>query len=122
VFTRHDHRDGDRFFSRFTEYVTAKHAKHVILALCKEFNDDLIVVLDGAPYFQASAVTDLVARDDLAFVTLPSYSPELNPVEECWRQLQAALSNRFFDSLDNLTTAIDTAVDQLSVPNVSNYF
>ncbi|QCC44579.1 IS630 family transposase [Halobacterium salinarum] len=114
--------DGDRFFSRFTEYVTAEHAKHFILALCDEFEDDLIVVLDGAPYFQASAVTDLAARDDLAFVTLPSYSPEMNPVEECWRQLQKALSNRFFDSLDELTTAIDTALDKLSVPNVSNYF
>jgi hypothetical protein len=114
--------NGDRFCSRFTEYVTADHAKHFIVALCNEFEDDLIVVLDGAPYFQASAVTDLAARDDLAFVTLPSYSPELNPVEECWRQLQAALSNRFFDSLDELTTAIDTALDQLSVPKMSNYF
>ena len=114
--------DGDRFFSRFEEYVTADHAKHFILALCQEFEDDLIIVLDGAPYFRASAVTDLAARDDLAFVTLPAYSPELNPVEECWRQLQAALSNRFFDSLTELTTAIDTAIDQLSVPNVSNYF
>ncbi|RDZ56251.1 IS630 family transposase, partial [Haloferax sp. Atlit-10N] len=37
-------------------------------------------------------------------------------------QLQAALSNRFFDSLDELTTAIDAALDQLSVPKVSNYF
>ncbi|PGF17155.1 IS630 family transposase [Natrinema sp. CBA1119] len=114
--------DGDRFFSRFEEYVTAEHAKHFILALCKEFEDDLIIVLDGAPYFQASAVTDLAARDDLAFVTLPAYSPEFNPVEECWRQLQTALSNRFFDSLGELTTAIDTALDQLSVPQVSNYF
>ncbi|QLH82053.1 IS630 family transposase [Halosimplex pelagicum] len=114
--------DGDCFFSRFTEYVTADHAKHFILALCKEFEEDLIVVLDGAPYFQASAVTDLAARDDLAFVTLPAYSPELNPVEECWRQLQDALSNRFFDSLEQLTTAIDTALDQLSLPKVSNYF
>jgi transposase len=114
--------DGDRFFSRFTEYVTADHAKHFILALCEEFEDDLIVVLDGASYFQASAVTDLAARDDLAFVTLPAYSPELNPVEECWRQLQSALSNRFFDSLDELTTAIDTALDQLSVPKMSSYF
>jgi transposase len=70
----------------------------------------LLVVLDGAPYFQASAVT------------LPSYSPELNPVEECWRQLQTALSNRFFDSLDELTTAIDTALQQLSVPQIRNYF
>ena len=114
--------DGDRFFSRFEEYVTAAHAKHFILSLCQEFEDDLIVVLDGAPYFQASAVTDLAARDDLAFVTLPAYSPELNPVEECWRQLQSALSNRFFDSLPELTTAIDTALDQLSLPKVSNYF
>jgi len=79
-------------------------------------------VLDGAAYFQASAVTDLGARDDLAFVTLPAYSPELNPVDECWRQLQARLSNRFFESLADLTTAIDTALDQLSIPNVSNYF
>jgi transposase len=62
-----------------------------------------------------SAITDLAARDDLAFVTLQSYSPELNPVEECWRQLQAALSNRFFGSLDELTTAIDTVLDQLSI-------
>jgi transposase len=73
----------------------------------------LLVVLDGAPYFQASAVTDLAARDDLAFVTLPSYSPELNPVEEWWRRLQAALSDRFFDSLDGLATAIDTALERL---------
>ncbi len=54
--------DGDRFFSRFEEYMTAEHAKYFILALCKEFEDDLIIVLDGAPYFQASAVTDLAAR------------------------------------------------------------
>jgi hypothetical protein len=100
----------DRFFARFEEYVTAEHAEHFILVLCTEFKDDLLIVLDVAPYFQASTVT------------LPAYSPELNPVEECWRQLQAALSNRFFEPLGDLTTAIDTALDQLSVPEVSNYF
>jgi len=105
--------EGDRFFYRFDEYVIADHAKHFILALCKEFEDDLIVVLDGAPYFQASAVTDLAARDDLAFVTLPAYSPEFNPVEECWRQLQQVLSNRFFDSLPELSTGIDASIDHL---------
>jgi transposase len=114
--------DGDRFFSRFEEYVTAEHAKHFILALCEEFQGDLIVVLDGAPYFRASAVTDLTARDDLALVRLPAYSPELNPVEECWRQLKDALGNRFFDSLDELTAAIDKALDRVAVPNMSSYF
>ncbi|AUV84575.1 hypothetical protein C2R22_23820 (plasmid) [Salinigranum rubrum] len=41
---------------------------------------------DRAPYFRASAVTDLAARDDLKFVRLPAYSPELNSIEKCWRQ------------------------------------
>lgn len=82
----------------------------------------MIVVLDGAPYFQASTVQELGDRDNLHFVTLPSCSPELNPVEECWRQLQAALNNRFFDSLDDLTPTIDEALGQLSIPNMSNYF
>jgi len=83
--------------------VTATHAKHFIITLCGEFEDDPIVVLDGAPYFQVLAVTDLAAHDDLAFVTLPPYLPELTPFEECWQQLQEAPSNRLFDSLDELT-------------------
>lgn len=114
--------DGESFFLRFEEYVTGAHAKHFILALCEEFRDDLIVVLDGASYFRASAVTELADRDDLALVRLPAYTPELNPVEECWHQLDRALSNRFFDSLAALTAAIDDALAQLSLPKVSNYF
>jgi transposase len=82
----------------------------------------LIVVLDGARYFRASAVTDLAARDDLGFVQLPAYSPELNPFEECWRQLKGELSNQFFGSLDELTTEIDDALEQLSISDVRNYF
>ena len=114
--------NGDRFFSRFDEYVTGDHAKHFILVLCEEFDDDLIVVLDGAPYFRASVVTDLADRDDLDLVRLPAYSPEVNPVEEIWRQLTEALSNRLFGSLEQLNAAIDTALDQVSVPDMSNYF
>jgi len=81
-----------------------------------------VTTIDGAPYFQTSVVTDLAARDDLTFVTLPAYSPELNPAEECWRQLLAPLSNRFIDSLAEHTPSIDTALDQLSIQKVSNYF
>lgn len=113
---------GETFFSRFQEYVTADHAKHFILALCEEFEDDLVVVLDGAPYFRASTVTDLADRDRLELVYLPPYSPDLNPVEECWRQLKDGLGNRLFDSIDTLTTRIDYLLNQLSVPIVSNYF
>jgi transposase len=101
--------------------VTAEHAKHFILAVYDEFEEDLIVVLDGASYFRASAVTELAERDGLEFVRLPAYRPDLNPVEECWRQLESALGNRYFESMNELTTTIDAALHQLSLPEVSNY-
>jgi len=68
--------------AREAEYVTARHTKTINIEVIKKIKYDLIVVLDEAPYFQAAAVTDLAARDGFAFVALPSYSPELNPVEE----------------------------------------
>ena len=79
-------------------------------------------MLNGAPHFQVSAVTNLAARDDLVFVTLQLYSLELNSVEECWRQLQAAISKRFFDSLDELPTAIETGPRPTLDLKMSNYF
>ena len=114
--------DGESFFSRFPEYVTAQHAKHFILPLYKEFEKDMIIFLDGTSYFRASAVTDLAARDGLALVRLPAYRPDLNPVEECWRQLDSALGNRYFESINDLTKRIDETLDKLCLPKVSNYF
>ena len=113
--------NGDRFFSRFEEYVTTEHAKHFILALCEEFQGDLMVVLDGAPYFRASAVTDLTARDDLALVRLPAYSPELNPVEELETAERRSWKSILW-SLDERTAAIDNTPNQITVLNMSNYF
>lgn len=49
--------DGDRFFSRSEEYVTADYAEYIILRLYKLFEDVSTVALDGVPYFLASVVT-----------------------------------------------------------------
>lgn len=45
-----------------------------------EFEDDPIVVPQGAPYFLASIVTGREVRDDPAFVTVSAYSPESSPL------------------------------------------
>jgi len=99
---------GERLCSRFEEYVGADHAEHIISPICKDFENNSVVVLDGTPCFRAPPAADLTARDDLAFVTSPAYSSEFNPDEECWWQRQDARSDRFFDSLDELSLAIDT--------------
>ncbi len=62
------------------------------------------------------------AHVDLVLVKSPAYTSELDPVEACWRQLKAALGNRFFESLDELNTATDKALDRVTILDTSNYF
>jgi len=52
------------------------YKSNINILLYKYIRRDPIVVLDEALYFQATTVTYLTHRDDIAFVTFPSYSPE----------------------------------------------
>lgn len=111
-----------RFFSQTDEYITAQHAKHFILALQEEFQEELFIVIDGALYFQASTIIDLVEREAISFVRLPAYSAELNSVEKYWRQRKTELENWLCRSLGELKKAITAKLARLSVLNVSIFF
>jgi transposase len=48
----------------------------------------------------------LKVPENISLLSLPPYSPELNPVENVWRYLkQNFLSNRVFDTHDNIVDA-----------------
>ena len=62
-----------------------------------------ILVLDGAGWHGSK---DLVVPDNITLMTLPPYSPELNPVENIWQFLrQNRLANRVFESYDAIVDA-----------------
>jgi transposase len=57
-------------------------------------------VLDGAGWHGAGALT---LSDNISLLTLPPYSPELNPVENVWACLRAnKLAITVFDSYDEI--------------------
>ncbi|KJR40659.1 transposase family protein [Candidatus Magnetoovum chiemensis] len=63
-------------------------------------NNRIIMVLDGAGWHKE---TCLELPNNIKLVTLPPYSPELNPVEHIWDELsEKSFSNRVFESLDSL--------------------
>ena len=62
-----------------------------------------VLILDGAGWHGANA---LILPDNISLLTLPPYSPELNPVENVWQYLRANwLANTVFESYD---TIVDT--------------
>ena len=90
-------------------------------ALQTEFGENICVVLDNASYFTANAVHEFVEDTPIELCYLPRGSPELNPAEECWHQLNQALGNRLFDTLDELRGAALTALDSINLPNLFAY-
>lgn len=70
----------------FLEHVSQRHQQEFVL-----------MVLDGAPAHRAQ---HLRVPENVALIRLPSYSPELNPVEHLWDELrEKEFANRVFDSL-----------------------
>ena len=62
-----------------------------------------ILVVDGAGWHSSKT---LVVPANITLLTLPPYSPELNPVENIWQYLrQTWLSNRVFESYDAILHA-----------------
>ena len=61
-----------------------------------------VLVLDGAGWHGGK---DLIVPNNITLITLPPYSPELNPVENVWQYLRAnKLANTVFDSYDKPTS------------------
>ena len=85
-------------------------------ALQHEFGEKICVVLDNASYFRAQAVQEFAEDTAIELCYLPRGSPELNPTEECWRQLNQALGNRLFESVDQLRETALTALNEVVNP------
>ena len=63
-----------------------------------------VLVLDGAGWHKLGGA--LCLPDNISLLTLPPYSPELNPVENVWQFLrQNHLSNRVFATYDAIVDA-----------------
>ncbi len=72
----------------------------------------VVLVLDQAGWHVAR---DLRVPSNITLLYLPSYSPELNPIERLWAYLKSHyLSNRVFADYDELFAATRTAWNTLT--------
>ncbi len=65
-----------------------------------------VLVWDGAGFHRAN---DLICPSNITLVSLPPYSPELNPVENLWHYLRSHDSpNHMYSTVDDLFDAAET--------------
>ena len=76
----------------------------------------LIVIWDGAPYHRSKTVWAAAASLDIHIKPLPSYSPDLMPVEPLWRWLREDVTyhhcHATTDDLIRRVAAFETTINQ----------
>lgn len=86
----------------------ASHLRHVAKAYPEHKYKEVVILLDNAPWHRGKPIDKALEENPhLRFKRLPSYSPQLNPIERLWKKLRRrATHNRLFDSLADLKKSV----------------
>jgi transposase len=86
----------------------ADHLRHVGRVYPREKHPKVVLVIDNAPWHRGQPIDEALRENPhLEFKRLPSYSPQLNPIERLWKKLRRrATHNRLFDTLADLKSSL----------------
>jgi transposase len=102
--------DGDVFLA-FLEQV-----------LCPKLRPGQCVVMDNLTAHKVAGVRPLIEAAGARLMYLPPYSPDLNPIENCWAQLKQHLRAAKSRSLLTLEHAVTSALSVLTPAHASACF
>lgn len=107
--------NGDSFHLMDLDDVSTACSDAFLGAIQERFaNEHLVVVWDRAPFHRPK----LLQRDNMTIIFLPSYSPQLNPVERFFGEMRKFTANKIFrDGIDALSETVKEAVIRLSGNN-----
>jgi transposase len=105
--TKDRRKDGSSKTGRMQE-AFAEHLRHIAQSYPVETCTEVILMLDNAPWHRGKAITKVLETNPhLKLYRLPSYSPQLNPIERLWKKLRWDVThNRLFESLRTLSRAL----------------
>ena len=81
-----------------------------------------IVIMDNLSSHKVAGVREAIKAAKAYLLYLPSYSPDLNPIELAFSKLKALLRKAAARSLEDLEQAIVEAMDQFSPQDCANFF
>jgi transposase len=81
-----------------------------------------IVIMDNLPAHKVDGIAEAIESVEARVQYLPSYSPDLNPIERLFAKLKALLRKAKTRSIDALWQCIGELLDTVSVKECLNYF
>jgi len=115
---------GDNFHLLGFNDVNAAITKTFLDALLEQYrNYHILLIWDNAPFHRKKELQEI---EHLTPMFLPSYSPELNPVERFYGEVRKSTANRLFKDIDTQKNIIEEEVvkwmkDTQKIQNLCGY-
>ena len=101
---------------------TAGFEAYVERILAPTLRPGQIVVMDNLKQHRSERTRDLIVARGAELWFLPSYSPDLNPIEEAFSKLKTLLRDAAARSHESLVTAIWAAFRAITPSDAAGYF
>lgn len=95
---------------------------YVETQLAPTLNPGDVVILDNLPGHKSDKAKAILKERGAWFLFLPSYSPDLNPIEMAFSKLKAHLRRIGARTIDDLWRAVGSICDLYSPEECRNYF
>lgn len=118
---------GELFVSKpswFNYETTITSIREFIAQAKRKYDEKIVLVMDNAPWHKKAKrlieseeeYADI--REALTIVSLPPYSPDLNPIEQVWRITRREKThNRYWKNLEILVATLDDWFGSFTLPN-----
>ena len=100
----------------FTAYLD-----RVLLPKLREAQPDAVLVMDNLAAHKTPAVRALLDASGFAYRYLPSYSPDLNPIEQAWAKVKGKLRQAAARTANALHTALGPALNAITPQDAQGY-
>jgi transposase len=101
---------------------TVAFARYVAEVLAPTLSARDIVVLDHLSVHKAALIQELLASRGCRLLFLPSYSPDVNPIELAFSKIKAPLRKLGSRTREALLDALASALDTITLADISGWF
>lgn len=97
-------------------------AQFVEEMLVPELEPGQIVLMDNVAVHKSDRVQKALERAGAVLIFLPPYSPDLNPIEECWSKIKAGLRAVAARTRNKLLRGLKTVLAQITPHHIEGWF
>jgi putative transposase len=110
---------GESFFLTGFSKCNNANMEFYLSQLSENFSDDLIVLACDKAAWHTSK--NLSIPTNIVVVHIPPYTPEMNPIEQIWKELRArGFKNEIFATLDKVHDRLDETIKNLSLKTIKS--